>query len=194
MQLPAWERNRDKLYHYNRREPADSPLYRILYHHREEFEFRYEKLFQQQYGFLRKEVLEVFDAYLNCGILRHGCARAVCEDCEHSVLIAFSCKKRGVCPSCAAKRAHIFAENLHQNVLLPYPHKHAVFTIPVRLRIYFKYDRELNSLLYQAAWRAWCEYLANLVPDGKPAAVLSLHTAGELVTFSIFTPISTELS
>ena len=103
MQLPAWERNRDKLYHYKRREPTDSPLYRILYHHREEFEYRYEELFQQQYGFLGKEVLEAFDAYLNCGVLRHGCVRAVCEHCDHSTLIAFACHAYCTSFACCVK-------------------------------------------------------------------------------------------
>jgi anaerobic ribonucleoside-triphosphate reductase len=51
----------------------------------------------------------IFDEYLNCGILAHGTARVYCDDCKHSLLIAFSCKRRGVCPSCGAKRAVKFA-------------------------------------------------------------------------------------
>ncbi|NBW41892.1 hypothetical protein EBR25_12965 [bacterium] len=57
-------------------------------------------------------------------ILLHGCARAECEKCNHSELIAFSCKRRNLCPSCDAKRALIFGEHLHENVLLPYEHSH----------------------------------------------------------------------
>lgn len=30
--------------------------------------------------------------------------RVRCEDCHHEKLVAFSCKKRGFCPSCSAKR------------------------------------------------------------------------------------------
>jgi predicted aconitase len=41
-----------------------------------------------------------FRAYLRCGILAHGFARARCEDCGHERLIPFSCKGRGICPSC----------------------------------------------------------------------------------------------
>jgi len=183
MEVSAWAKNRDKLYHYNRREPENSALYRLIYHYREEFEYRYDALFSESYGFLRKEVLAALDAYLDCGVLRHGCARAVCESCQHSVLIAFSCKTRGACPSCAAKRAYIFAENLHKNILLPYPHKHAVFTIPVRLRAYFKYERKLNRILYKSAWNARKEYILSRDLPGVPAAVLSLHTAGDYLNF-----------
>ncbi|MBK7963297.1 MAG: transposase zinc-binding domain-containing protein [Bdellovibrionales bacterium] len=37
---------------------------------------------------------------LRCGILAHGFLRLKCEDCDHEHLVAFSCKRRGFCPSC----------------------------------------------------------------------------------------------
>jgi len=42
--------------------------------------------------------------YLECGILAYGFARARCPECGHDFLVAFSCKGRGVCPSCNARR------------------------------------------------------------------------------------------
>lgn len=45
-----------------------------------------------------------FRGYLECGILAHGFARARCEDCDHERLIPFSCKGRGICPSCNGRR------------------------------------------------------------------------------------------
>jgi hypothetical protein len=36
-----------------------------------------------------------FRAYLRCGILAHGFARASCADCGHERLIPLSCKGRG---------------------------------------------------------------------------------------------------
>jgi hypothetical protein len=122
-------------------------LYRVIYHHREELERLWEERFEDKYGKLRTVVLEAFDSYLNCGILIHGCARAYCENCKHSELIAFSCKRRGLCPSCDAKRGIIFAENLHENIIGPHPVRHLVFSIPKRLRLFFKYDRKLTKLL-----------------------------------------------
>jgi hypothetical protein len=179
----TWERSKEKRLHYVRRRAEETPLYRVIFHYRDEFERRWEELFQERYGALRREVLDAFDSYLNCGILLHGCARAYCKKCKHSELIAFSCKRRGLCPSCDAKRALIFAEHLHENVLKPHPHRHLVFSIPKRLRVYFKYDRALTKLLYRAAWEAWSELVSELCPEGKTGAVMALHTAGDLLHF-----------
>ena len=49
-------------------------------------------------------VVQAFEAYLCCGILAHGFSRAYCADCRRSLLVAFSCKKRGPCPSCGARK------------------------------------------------------------------------------------------
>jgi predicted Zn-ribbon and HTH transcriptional regulator len=38
------------------------------------------------------------------GILAHGFARARCADCGHDFIVAYSCKCRGVCPSCTTRR------------------------------------------------------------------------------------------
>ncbi|PTL76534.1 transposase zinc-binding domain-containing protein [Vitiosangium sp. GDMCC 1.1324] len=40
-----------------------------------------------------------------------------CESCKDELLVAFSCKGRGVCPSCNAKRAHVTAVHLVERVL-----------------------------------------------------------------------------
>ncbi len=96
--------------------------------------------------------------YLNCGIPAHGAARVYCDGCKHSLLIAFSCKRRGVCPSCGAKRAVKFAEHIYSEVIEDVPHRHTVFTIPKRLRVFFKYDRE-------------------------PAAIFTVQTAGEALNY-----------
>ena len=49
-------------------------------------------------------VRDEFDAFLECGILAHGFLRLRCADCGHDKLVAFSCKRRGFCPSCGARR------------------------------------------------------------------------------------------
>ncbi|MBX7145549.1 MAG: transposase zinc-binding domain-containing protein, partial [Oligoflexia bacterium] len=95
--------------------------------------------------------LTTFDEYLNCGLLAHGAALVYCDACKHSLLVAFSCKKRGICPSCGAKRAVKFGEHLYDSVLEKVPHRHCGFTLPKRLRVYFRYDRSLNNILFQAA-------------------------------------------
>lgn len=49
-------------------------------------------------------VRKAFEKYLECGIFAHGFARSRCGDCGHDFLVAFSCKGRGVCPSCNTRR------------------------------------------------------------------------------------------
>ncbi len=45
-------------------------------------------------------VEEELRGYLECGILCCGFARALCTGCGQAFVVAFSCKGRGVCPSC----------------------------------------------------------------------------------------------
>ena len=47
-----------------------------------------------------------FEAYLKCGRLEEGFLRVRCERCHAEKLVAFSCKKRGFCPSCGARARH----------------------------------------------------------------------------------------
>jgi hypothetical protein len=51
-------------------------------------------------------------------VLAHGFARVRCESCKDELLVAFSCKGRGVCPSCNAKRAQVTATHLKDAGLL----------------------------------------------------------------------------
>ncbi|MCP4304207.1 MAG: hypothetical protein GY788_04850, partial [bacterium] len=46
--------------------------------------------------------------FLDCGGFEQGFARVRCPDCRAEFLVATSCKRRGFCASCAAKRAAIF--------------------------------------------------------------------------------------
>ena len=178
----SWESTKSKLQHYRRREPEKSVLYQLVFNLRDELSRVWEERFQPEYGVLRDEVLSTFDDYLNCGLLEHGAARVYCDQCKHSMLVAFSCKKRGVCPSCMAKRAVKFAEHLYAEVLEPVPNRHIIFTIPKRLRSYFRYDRGLNSILFKAAWSSIVEVLG--LKNLTPAAALTLQTAGEALNWN----------
>ena len=57
-------------------------------------------------GSLHPFVKQEFDDYLKCGRLEHGFLRAKCDACSHEHLVAFSCKRRGFCPSCGARSRH----------------------------------------------------------------------------------------
>ncbi len=180
----SWKSSRNP-YLCRRRRPEETALYRLVHSVRNDFEWSWQDRFESSYGVLREVVLEAIDKYFDCGIIVNGCALVTCENskCDHSELVAFSCKRRGLCPSCDAKRAVLFAEHLHENVLLAYPHSHQVYTIPKRLRAYFKFDRKLYHLLYRAAWSAWDECVKDAFPDCQTGSVMALHTAGDLLNF-----------
>lgn len=177
-----WERTKSDCQHYRRRSPEQGALYQLVLDQRQELESRWEELFQDDYGYLRPEVLKAFDAYLNCGILEHGVARVYCDGCKHTLLVAFSCKQRGVCPSCGAKRAVKFAEHLYHAVLEDCAQRHVVFSLPKRLRPYIKYDRSLASHVFQAAWRSLAVSVS--VEGYEPGAILTLQTAGDTLNFN----------
>jgi hypothetical protein len=88
---------------YCRPRPTTTPLYPIVQHHLETFLARAAEADPWGAG-VAGWVEEDFRAYLRCGILAHGFARIRCDDCAAERLVAFSCKGRGVCPSCNARR------------------------------------------------------------------------------------------
>jgi Transposase zinc-binding domain len=74
---------------------------------------------------LPKFVKDEFDAFLECGILAHGFLRLRCAGCTHDKLVAFSCKRRGFCPSCGARRMSETAVHLVDHVISEVPVRQA---------------------------------------------------------------------
>jgi ribosomal protein S27E len=62
-------------------------------------------------------VKDEFEAFLECGILAHGFLRLRCGECTHEKLVAFSCKRRGFCPACGARRMAETAAHLIEHVI-----------------------------------------------------------------------------
>ncbi len=71
-------------------------------------------------------VKDEFDAFLECGILAHGFLRLRCAGCADEKLVAFSCKRRGFCPSGGARRMAKTAACLVD---------HVIPRVPVRQRL-----------------------------------------------------------
>ena len=98
---------------YRARRPAQTVLYQVVEGHLET------ALAAQDDGTLAipTHAERALRRYLECGNLAHGLARARCGDCGHDFLIAFSCKGRGVCPSCNTRRMAETAARLVDHVL-----------------------------------------------------------------------------
>jgi hypothetical protein len=62
---------------YHPREPTDSPLWKILHNHYEDFNAGYGEHCEKQYGFFRPVVDEVVEEYLRCGDLHEACPELV---------------------------------------------------------------------------------------------------------------------
>ena len=88
-------------------------------------------------------VRDEFEAFLECGILAHGFLRVRCADCAHEKLVAFSCKRRGFCPSCGARRMAGSAAVLVDEVIPRVPVRQWVLSFPIGLRILFATPPEL---------------------------------------------------
>jgi hypothetical protein len=66
--------------------------------------------------------------------LEEGFLRLRCESCHAEKLVAFSCKKRGFCPSCGARRMAETAALLADEVLPERPLRQWVLSLPHALR------------------------------------------------------------
>ncbi|MGH9460217.1 MAG: transposase zinc-binding domain-containing protein [Vicinamibacteria bacterium] len=107
---------------YKSRNPRGTSLYPLLEAHFETLRGLWEERFERRYGFWRVLWDTAVARYLDCGVFESGFARVVCPSCRWEFLVALSCKGRGLCPSCGAKRAVIFSELLREKILADVPH------------------------------------------------------------------------
>ncbi len=106
-------------------------------------------------------VTEEFYAYLQCGILAHGFVRLGCDTCLHQMLLAFSCKKRGFCPSCAGRRMAQMAAHLVEQVIPWVPTRQWVVSVPIPLRYWMAPSRELTAKVHTIIRRTIGQYYVN---------------------------------
>lgn len=165
---------------YRPRNPRATSLYQLLEAHYDIVKGLWEERFERRYGFWRGFYDTAVTRYYDCGLFESGFARVKCTRCPNEFLVAFSCKGRGLCPSCGAKRAAIFSELLQSQILADVPHAQWVFSIPKMLRPYFLHHRELLGDMARLAYDTVREMMSaavdfrNMTPlfQGCPARVL----------------------
>jgi hypothetical protein len=122
---------------YRPRRPTETVLHSLVREYLETFLAHT----RETYGApLPKYVETEFREYLRCGIFAHGFLRARCEACAHDLLVAFSCKNRAVCPSCAGRRMANEAAALVDRVLPAVPLRQWVLSLPFELRTLAAFD------------------------------------------------------
>jgi hypothetical protein len=166
---------------YRPRDPAKTVLYRVVQGHFE----TYVALCAEgdgADGALPGPVEREFRRYLDCGILAHGFARARCPQCGHDFLVAFSCKGRGVCPSCTSRRMVETAAHLVDHVFPRLPVRQWVLSLPKRLRYFLRQDRRavtaVLTILLRQVERALRESAPEGTPEARLGAVSFLHRFG----------------
>jgi hypothetical protein len=100
---------------YEPRVPSSTVLYKVIAEHLETFLASLDD--DPDAKGLPDYVQREFYDYLQCGILAHGFLRLGCESCKKEVLLAFSCKRRGFCPSYSGRRMAQTAAHLVECVM-----------------------------------------------------------------------------
>ena len=166
---------------YRRRRPTQTPLYPLVQHHLETFLAQAAEA-DPLGGGVPSWVERDFRAYLRCGILAHGFARARCAGCGYDFLVAFSCRSRGACPSCNARRMVETAAHLVDHVLTPLPVRQWVLSVPKRLRPFLHHNPAIAGAVLRIFLRAIrtrlrlaspgsrspCPHRRHLVPSWAP--------------------------
>ena len=148
-QAPSWATSHPV---YRPRRPTATPLYPVVQHHLETF-LETTRDDTKGHG-LPSWVERDFRACLRCGIHAHGFARARCEDCGHERLIPFSCKGRGICPSCNTRRMAEVAAHITDHVLPYLPVRQWVLSLPKRLRPYLHNNPDIAGAVLRILLRA----------------------------------------
>ena len=146
----------DDAVHYERRRPEETLLYQLVQEHAESF---FAQVEAQTGASLPAFVKDEFDAFLECGILAHGFLRLRCAECAHEKLVAFSCKRRGFCPSCGARRMVESAAQLVDHLIPRVPVRQWVLSFPIPLRILFAAHPQLLTPLLQVIHRVIASFL-----------------------------------
>ena len=144
---------------YQPRDPTSTLLYRAIAEHLETFLASIEA--DPTAKGLPDYVKQEFYAYLQCGILAHGFLRLGCDTCPHQMLLAFSCKKRGFCPSCAGRRMAQMAAHFVEQVIPWVPTRQWVVSLPIPLRYWMAPSRELTATVHTIIRRTIGQYYVN---------------------------------
>ena len=96
---------------------------------------------------------------VQCGRLEHGFLRMRCNHCHAEHLVAFSCKCRGFCPSCGARRMAESAALLVDEVLPEQPMAQWVLSFPYPLRFLFATQPVIMTGVLGIVYRAIATHL-----------------------------------
>jgi len=156
---------------YQPRRPQESDVYRVVQHNLESWLVAAREASPDSDpipGYVERE----FRNFLSCGILARGFSRCKCSNpgCGYEYILAFSCRGRGVCPSCGAKYMAQTAAHLTDNVLPRVPYRQWVLTVPRRLRFFLQRNPKHASGVLNILMRALQTTIRSCSPHAPPGS------------------------
>ena len=170
---------------YTRHQPEKTLLYQVIEEHYPKFLSHLSESDKTLPQYVQTE----FEEYLNCGCLEHGFLRVQCESCHQEQLVAFSCKRRGFCPSCGAARMVESAAMLVDSVLPHQPIRQWVLSVPFPLRWLFASEPRVLGKALEVVTRAISTYLVKKAvfthKTAKTGAVTLIQRFGSALNLNI---------
>jgi len=157
---------------YSRHRPEATLLYQLVAEHFPRFRDRR----AAEGRALPRFVEDEFEAYLKCGLLEHGFLRVKCDACQAEKLVAFSCKRRGFCPSCGARRMAETAALLVDEMLPRQPVRQWVLSLPFALRYLLATRPEVVTQVLGIVYRAISGHLIRKAGLTRASAVTGAVT------------------
>jgi ribosomal protein S27E len=154
---------------YVRHRPETTLLYQIVQEYWPEFQAELASHGRYLPAYVTKE----FDEYLKCGRLEYGFLRVRCESCHDEKLVANSCKRRGFCPSCGARRMADSAALLVDDVLPHQPMRQWVLSVPFPLRFLFASNPKVMSRVLGIVYCAVATHLTHWRRDSRTSDALA---------------------
>jgi ribosomal protein S27E len=151
---------------YERHRPEKTVLYQII----SEYYPLFREHLDDQGATLPEFVQREFEDFLQCGRLENGFIRVACEDCKHERLVAFSCKRRGFCSSCGARRMAESSALLIDEVLPRQPMRQWVLSFPYPLRFLLASRPEVLSKVLGIVYRTISTHLIKKAGHTKKTA------------------------
>ena len=160
--------------------PHESVLYRVVREH-------LSGLLREagEHGGFPPFIEQTFRAYLDCGIPERGCIRLHCDHCGHDSVVAFSCKRRGVCPSCSARGMGDGAANLVDHVLPHAPYRQWVVSYPFELNGILAFQPEVCSAVEGLVMRMVAKLMKRKAGGAQAGGILVRHRFGSSVNLHI---------
>ena len=173
---------------YRRRTPETTVLHQVLLEHWPTYVAQAEADGRFVRGYVHRRV----EAFIQCGCLAAGFFRLRCPTCNTTRLLAFSCKSRGLCPSCDGRRMADSAAHLVDRVLPIAPCRQWVLSCPFSIRARLASDNEALTLVLTIFLRAVFTWLRRAAhEDGidseaivEPGAVTLIQRFGDAIRLS----------